>query len=128
MPKFISCAHEDKIYLLAYNSGYGETMSGIFCYNTAGKLQWKLYTGNTVPVPLLISEKNIAFFGTKRNTAGVFFLNLEGTVYSSVSLSDAPPFMHKPFVLNAPAVAFPGLEKMFLVKIDDSAIDRVLPW
>ncbi len=128
MPKYISCGHGNRIYLLAYNSGYGETMSGIFCYDIEGKLQWKLYTGNTLPSPLLLSENNIAFFGTKGNTAGVFFLNKDGTLYHTVSLSDAPLFIHKPFVLNVPSVAFFGLEKMFILKIDDSAIDRVLPW
>jgi outer membrane protein assembly factor BamB len=128
MPKFISCGHENRIYLLAYNSGYGETMSGIFCYNLQGDLLWKLYTGNTVPSPLLLSEDNIAFFGTKGNTAGVFFLNKDGTLYQTVSLSDAPLFIHKPFVLNVPAVAFFGHDKMFILKIDDTAIDRILPW
>ncbi len=128
MPKYISCGHENRIYLLAYNSGYGETFSGIFCFDTNGKMLWKLYTGNTVPAPLLLSKDNIAFFGTKGNTSGVFFLNLDGKVYETVSLSDAPPFMHKPFVLNSPAVAFLGLEKMFILKIDDSAINKVLPW
>lgn len=127
MPKFISCGH-NRIYLLAYSSGYGETMSGIYCYDMKGAMQWKLYTGNTVPAPLLISEDNIAFFGTKRNTSGVFFLNKDGTLYHSVSLSDAPLFTHKPFVLNVPAVAFMGSEKLFIIKIDDTAIDRILPW
>ena len=127
MPEYISCGH-DRVYLLAFNSGYGETMSGIFAYDMKGNLQWKLYTGNKVPAPLLVSEENIAFLGTKGNTAGVFFLNNNGTLYHSVSLSDAPLFSHKPFVLNVPAVAFMGSEKLFILKIDDTAIDRVLPW
>jgi outer membrane protein assembly factor BamB len=127
MPEFISCGH-NRVYLLSYNSGYGETMSGIFCYDLDGNLKWKIYTGNKVPAPLLISETNIAFFGTKGNTAGVFFLNRDGTLYHSVSLSDAPLFSHKPFVLNVPAVAFMGSEKLFIIKIDDTAIDRILPW
>jgi hypothetical protein len=30
--------------------------------------------------------------------------------------------------MNDPAICFLGLEKMFLIKIDDSAINKVLPW
>lgn len=128
MPKYISAGHDGRIYLLAYNSGYGETMSGIFCFDTAGKLLWKFYTANTVTAPLMISKDNIAFFGVKRNTAGVFFINRDGTVYHTVSLSDAPPLNHKPFATNSPCVAFTGSDKLFILKIDDSIIDRIFPW
>jgi len=128
MPKYISTGHDGRIYLLAYNSGYGETMSGIFCYDMDGKLLWNFYTGNTVTSPLMVSEGNIAFFGSKRNSSGVFFVNKEGTLYQTVSLSDAPAFMHRPFVTNSPSVAFMGNDKLIILKIEDSALDRVLPW
>jgi len=128
MPKYISSGHDGRIYLLAANSGYGETMSGIFCYDVYGKLIWKLYTGNTVTSPLLISTDNIAFFGTKRNTSGVFFINKNGTIYQTVSLSDASALNHKPFVTNTPCIAFTGNEKLSILKVDDSIFDRILPW
>lgn len=128
MPTYISADSQGNFYVVSQSIGMGETMSGIFCYNNKGDLVWKLYTGNKITSPILISKRNLAFFGGKSNSYGVFFLNREGVLVSSLSLADAPVFMHKPFVLHEPVIAFMGLQKLFVLKIDETAINKILPW
>lgn len=128
MPVFLSADSQGNFYLVSQSIGMGETMSGIFCYNNSGELVWKLYTGNKITSPILISKRNLAFFGGKSNSYGVFFLSREGVLVNSLSLADAPVFMHRPFVLHEPVIAFMGLQKLFVLKIDETAINKILPW
>jgi outer membrane protein assembly factor BamB len=129
MPRSLSSDDEGLVYVQASNSGYGESITGIFCLDQKGNIKWKQYLDVKIPSPLILGKDVVTFLGNRRNATGMFFLNKQdGVLIKSVSLSDAPPFNHKPFVMNDPAICFLGLEKMFLIKIDDSAINKVLPW
>ena len=127
-PRYISAGNDGKIYLVAYNSGMGESISGVYSYDSTGKMLWKQYLDNRIMSPALISRDNIGLFGVKRNTMGVFFLDKQGNLSKTVSLSQAPVFNQTPFVMPSPMIAFAGSDEFFILRIDDNAIDKILPW
>jgi outer membrane protein assembly factor BamB len=127
-PRYISAGTDCSIYFVGYNAGVGESISGIYCFDLKGKMLWKQYLDNTITTPVLVSKENIAVLGVKRNTIGMFFLDKMGNLIKTVSLSDAPIFTQVPFVLPDPVVAFAGSDEFFILRIDDNAVDKILPW
>ena len=128
LPRNISVGDDGKIYVTGYNAGLGEGLSGIFCFTDKGELIWKQYLDVTIPAPVLISKDNVAVVGVKKRSPGVFFFNNTGILIKTVSLSDAPIFNLQPFVLPDPVIAFAGTEKLFILRIDDSMMNKILPW
>lgn len=127
-PRYISAGADSNIYFVGYNAGIGESISGIYCFDLKGNMRWKQYLDNTITTPVLVSKENLAVLGVKRNTIGMFFLDKMGNLTKTVSLSDAPAFMQVPFVLPDPVVAFAGSDEFFIMRIDDNAVDKILPW
>ena len=128
LPRYISVSEEGNIYVAGYNAGLGEGLSGIFCFSDKGKLIWKQYLDITVKSPILISQDNLAIVGVKRRSPAVFFFNKMGTLIKTVSLSDTPILNLQPFVLPEPIIAFAGAEKLFILRIDESMMNKILPW
>lgn len=128
MPRFISITDSKDIIVTGYNAGLGESLSGIFCFGTNGDLKWKQYLDATIPTPVMISKANLAVLGVRKNTVGLYFFNKEGTLEKTLSMSDALPILQLPFVTGTPSIGFAGLDKFFILRVDDAPLNKLFPW
>ncbi len=128
IPKYLSVDADGKLYVASYSSGIGEDMTGVFCFDQDAELIWKIYFEAGVPYPLMISEESIAFIGSDRKGVGVYFLNREGVLMKGLSMSDIPNIYLKPAVLPDGVIIFAGSEILCSVRIDDTALNKLIPF
>ncbi|TAL68421.1 MAG: hypothetical protein EPN82_10530 [Bacteroidetes bacterium] len=119
---------DGRIYVTGYNSGIGEAMSGIFCYSPEGKLIWKNYFEVIIPSSPLLSKKYIGFVVNDKNSAGLYFLKKDGTLYEVVGLENMPPLYLQPAVTSDPLIIFSGADRLSIVSIEEAPFDKFLPW
>jgi hypothetical protein len=124
----LSVDKDGNAYVAGYNSGIGETMSGVFCYSNKGKLLWKRYYEVIIPSAPLISKKYIAFVVSDKNAVGVYFIKKDGTLYEVVSMENVPVLYLQPSVTSDPLIIFSGAEELCLVSIEAPPFDKFLPW
>jgi hypothetical protein len=128
VPRHISTSNDGSIYIIGYNSGIGEAMSGVFCFTKEGKLKWQLYFEAIVPAPLMVGKENLAFIGRTPKALACYFMNKEGQVTKTISLTDIPTPYLQPVVMPNGAITMAGAEKSCLIRIDETPINKILPW
>lgn len=127
-PRFISVADNGDVIITGYNSGIGDAISGIFCLDSSSSLKWKIYFDYQVPTPILISKEDIAVVGRSPKAWGVFFLDRNGTVQRTVSLSESPLIYPMPSVTPDGVIVFGGADGMEIIRIDDTPLNKILPY
>lgn len=128
-PRFLSVAEDGTIYVAGYNAGLGEALSGVFAFSPSGDLIWKTFLKYAIPSPILIGEHSLAVFGKSREKTGLHFFNREdGKHRKTLSMSDAPPVCAAASVMPNGVIVFAASGKIALVRVDESAIDKILPF
>ena len=128
MPRFISIDDDGNLYLVAYDGGFGKTISMIICWDKEGKKLWDKYFEVTIPYPLMISNKSLAFIGVDNDASGVYYLTKSGLVQHVISLTEAPILLFQPTVAPGNKIVFGSTDRLELVFIDDSPLNKFLPW
>lgn len=126
--RFISVDSKENIYVTGYNTGIGETISGVYCYSIDGNLKWKIFYEMSIPVPILIANEFIAVVGMTRKAPGLFIMTKQGELSRTISLSDAPTLFLQPNVSKDGNIVFASTEKLALVRIDETLLNKILPY
>ena len=96
--------------------------------DSTGKIVWDKYIEVTIPAPILIGKKIIAFVGVENEACGVYFMSKKGILENVVSLSEAPVINLEPIVTPGNNILFGGMEKMEIVRIDETPLKKIIPW
>ncbi len=126
--RFISVDRNENIYLTGYNAGIGETISGIYCYSIEGNLKWRIYYEMSIPAPILIAKEFIAAVGMTRKAPGLYIMTKEGELSRTISLSDSPTLFLQPNISKDGNIVFASTEKLALVRIEETLLNKILPY
>jgi putative pyrroloquinoline-quinone binding quinoprotein len=128
VPRFISLSENEDIYVVGYNAGIGEAISAVYCFDKEGKVKWNKFFELGVPAPLMIAENSVAFVGKDRESSGCFFLNKEtGYVEKVIDFEKEAACKLFPAVSPDGRITFACMNFLGLVRIDDTAINKMLP-
>jgi outer membrane protein assembly factor BamB len=127
-PRFISVDDDGNIYLVAYDGGFGKTISMIICWDKDGKKLWDKYFEVAIPYPIMISNKSLAFIGVDNEASGVYYLTKNGLVQHVISLTEAPTVIYNPTVAPGNKIVFGSTDRLGFVYVDDSPLNKFLPW
>lgn len=127
-PRYSSVSRDGSILIVAYNSGIGEPFSVIYCLDQYGKEIWKLYYDVLIKTPILISKNKLAFIGLKENLTAVFFMKKDGSIINHISLNEAPSINIIPTVRSDGVICFAAVNKLEIIRIDDTFLNKLLPW
>jgi outer membrane protein assembly factor BamB len=129
MPRYISVDSEGNSYAVGYNAGLGRPLSGMFAIDTTGKLKWHMYLKATVPAPAIITETQLIITATTDDGPTVsFFKRKEGVMIKQISLSDAPALHLMPAAAPDKTTIFLSTTEFNLLTIDDTEINKILPY
>lgn len=126
--RYISVANNGNVYIAGFNAGVAEPMSGMYSFDKDGKKLWDNFFFGTIPVPLLISETMIAFVARNNNAFGVYLMGRDGKVNKVISLADNEIINLQPAVSPEGCIIFGGAEKTCFIRIDNTPINKMLPY
>lgn len=127
-PRFLSVDGDGNYYLIAYDGGFGKTISTVINWEKDGKKLWDKYFEVTIPYPIMISTKSLAFVGVDKEASGIYFLTKKGLIQQVVSLTEAPTILFQPTVAPGNKIVFGSTEQLGLVYIEDSPLKKYIPW
>lgn len=126
-PRYLSASKDSTLFVIGYNSGIGETTSGVFALDNRGKLKWKLYFYATVTCPLLLSEKYLVFVGLTLDGPGLFYMNKsDGKLTKTIALNAEDTTLLKPAVSEDGIILLPCTEKLGIISVDDTPFNKIL--
>lgn len=129
LPRFLSLDNKQRLYVSGYNSSFNNNaVSMIKCLDTSGNQIWVKYFDVSVASPILISDEIIAFVGANANAYGIYFLSKEGSLLKMMPLTDGPAIRLQPSINPIGNLLFPCANKLQVLKIDESAIGKIIPW
>ena len=129
LPRFLSISKSGELYVITFDSGFRKMLSGVFSFSSIGELNWNIYYDYSIPTPALISENEIAFLASNRETYGLFFLNREdGVLIHTLDIGEAAPLNFIPAITEEGTILFSGKESLRLIRVDETAINKILPY
>lgn len=129
IPRFLSMAKNGFTYLVSYSSGMGQMLSGVFAYNQTGDLDWKIYYDYSIPMPLYITKDELFFLASNRETYGLFYLQRnDGKLIKSLNIGETNPIVFIPEIGEDGTIIFAGKKNLRLIRIDETAINKILPY
>lgn len=127
-PRFLSC-NEQNVYVVGFNTGVGESMSGIFSFSRGGKQNWRLFISATVTAPLLVGSSKSAAIGNTPNGAAVFFVDTDnGKLIEDRGLNEIDTFYTVPAITGDGSIIFAMSSRLGIVRLTDTALNKILPW
>lgn len=129
IPRFLSIANDGEVYLVSYSSGMGQMLSGVYSYSIKGELTWKIYYQYSIPMPVYISQKEIMFIASNRETYGLFYLQRgDGTLIKTLEFGEVAPIIYYPEVGDYGTLIFAGKKNLRLIRVDETPINKLLPY
>lgn len=129
LPRFISISKKGAIYIITVNSGFGQMLSGVYKFDENLNQDWKMYYKYLIITPALINEEEIAFLASNRETYGLFFLNnSNGVLKKTLTINDNTPFIKYPAVESSGSIIFVAKDSLKLIKVDQTPLDKILPY
>ncbi len=128
MPKFVSADSKQNVYCVGVSTTTANPLSGVFSFDKDGKENWKLYLEMTAHSPLYISKKKLALVASKGGVAGLYTVKRDGTLGNTVTLTSGDALLLSPQVDVDGSFVFGGSEKLFMAKVDDTFLNKLLPW
>jgi hypothetical protein len=126
--RFVSADQNGNVYITAYNSGLGESLSGIYKFDKTGKLKWKLFYEMSIPAPVMITKQELAVLGSTPKAFGVFYMQPDGNLTKTISLSDQAVFYPQPLAGPDGSINFGSTERLGMVSIAETPLDKFLPY
>lgn len=127
-PRFLSC-NEQNVFVIGFNTGVGESMSGIFSFSRAGKQNWRLFISATVTAPMLVNSSKSAVIGNTPNGAAIFFVDTDnGKLIEDRGLNEIDTFYTVPAVTGDGSIIFAMSSRLGIVRLTDTALNKILPW
>lgn len=119
----------NQLFLVTYKSGLSNITNGIFSFDKNGNETWHLYFEYSIPYPLLVSQKEICFTASNQKTIGIFYMDTEkGIVTNVISAGKLPDFNLEPSVNFDGSLMFTCSVSKYLIKIDETPLDKMLPY
>jgi putative pyrroloquinoline-quinone binding quinoprotein len=129
IPRFLSMSEEGDLYLVSYSSGMGQMLSGIFAYSSKGDMTWKIYYDYSIPMPIYISQNELMFLASNRETYALFYLQRkDGRLVKSLEIGGVHPINFYPEVDIDGSIVFAGKETLRIIRVDETAINKILPY
>jgi hypothetical protein len=129
IPRFLSMSEDGDLYLVSYSSGMGQMLSGIFAYNQKGDMNWKIYYDYSIPMPLYISQNEVMFIASNRETYALFYLQrTDGKLVRSLEIGGVHPINFYPEIDIDGSIIFAGKETLRIIRVDQTAINKILPY
>jgi len=129
LPRFLSMSNNGELFVVTYDSGFRKMLSGVFSYSSEGDLNWNIYYDYSIPTPALISGNIISFLASNRETYGLFYLNRDdGVLMHSLDIGEAAPIEFSPAIGDDGTLNFSGKNQLRLIRIDETAISKILPY
>ncbi len=129
IPRFLSMSLNGELYLVSYSSAMGQMLSGIFSYSTKGDLNWKIYYEYSIPMPVYISQNELMFIASNRETYALFYLQRsDGRLVKSLEIGEVHPIIFYPEIDAGGTITFAGKETLRIIKVDETAINKILPY
>ncbi|MEZ4724614.1 MAG: hypothetical protein R2863_08170 [Candidatus Kapaibacterium sp.] len=129
IPRFLSMSEDGELYLISYSSGMGQMLSGIFAYDKKGEMIWKIYYDYSIPMPIYITKNELMFIASNRETYALFYLQRsDGVLIRSLEIGGIHPIVFYPEIEVDGSIVFAGKEKLRLIRVDATAINKILPY
>ena len=125
----ISSDNSGNIYFSGYSSGVGESMTGLFCYDKTGKLNWQTYFKLQIASQILVSKDFLPFSATSHNGAGIFIVTKDkGILCKTHPLNEMPLVYLNPAVGVDRSLIFVGSDDFRIIRLTETQLDKILPW
>ncbi|HRP01046.1 MAG TPA: hypothetical protein PLE30_00190 [Candidatus Kapabacteria bacterium] len=123
-------SHNGKtLFAGGFASGVNEYKTGIYTYDTNGKELWNNYLDAKISSPMLIGEDFFVLTATNENGAGIFVLsNSKGELIKTHSLSNETPLYLIPTVSDNRDLNFFGSQTLFLLKLTETPLEKIIPY
>lgn len=111
-------ADENNIYIVGYNSIYGENMSGIYKFRSNGELNWQIYLETSVKSPVIIADNLLSVAGTSHIDDAIYYLRKDdGVVSHSMVIDDNTPLLlMNPAILKTGSMIFAATSELTVIK------------
>lgn len=129
IPRFLSMAIDGELYMVSYSTGMGQMLSGIFAFSNSGELDWKIYYEYSIPMPVYIAENELFFLASNRRAYGLFYLQRkDGKLIKTLDFGEVSPIDFTPEVGNDGTIVFAGKGTLRLIRVDETPINKILPY
>ncbi len=126
---FLASDDNSNIFVSGFNSGTGDAISGVQCYDKDNKLVWKVYLDSKIVAAPMIINQSMAIFGANKYGPGIYYFNTkDGIKYKDFSLTDFEILNHKPSVSTDGSIFLTASMKTQIVRITESALSRIMPF
>lgn len=117
------------VFVVTYKSGFSNISNGIFCLDKNGNENWHLYLEYSIPYPVLVSKDEICFTASNQKTIGIFYIDTQkGVLTNIISAGKLPDFNLEPSVNFDGSLMFSCSDSKSLIKIDETPLDKMLPY
>lgn len=117
------------IFAAGFNSGVAEYYSGLYSFDTSGKERWTLYLKSSVNSPLIVCKKYITFAGLTTEGAGIFSIrHKDGLLTKLHALNEMPLLYLHPAITTEPMLVLFGSERPLIIKLNQTQLDKIIPW
>jgi len=123
-------SHNGKaLFVGGFSSGINEYFTGLYSYDLDGKEVWKNYLDVKLSSPLFLGEDYFMISGTNENGGAIFVLTMDkGELIKTHSLSNQTPLYLVPTVSNNGDLNYFGSQSLFLIKLTETPLDKLLPY
>lgn len=118
-PKHLSVDSDGDLYLVGYGAGIGESLGGVYRFSPDGTMKWKLFFKATLHSPAMLGEYYLAVLTSKENAVGLSYIDYEGTLRQTLTLSDAPAMLPKPVVAPKPSIVIGAAIESKIIRVED---------
>lgn len=126
---FLASDDKSNIFVSGFNSGTGNAISGIQCYDKDNNFVWKVYLDSRIVAPPMVINQSMAILGTNKFGPGIYYFNTkDGKKYKDFSLTDFEILNHKPSVSTDGSIFLTTSMKTQIVRITESALSRIMPF
>ncbi len=124
-PRWLSLDGDKMIYISGYNTGIGESFSGVFAISDLGDVKWKMYFKSTIHSPVLVADGNALVCGLSQSGTALYILDkTSGRVAKTVPLNDYAPLLLYPSVTEDNSIVMTGSSKTTLLRLSDDFLKK----
>lgn len=123
-PKHVSFDSDGNAYIVFSSTGMGQNITNILKYDLSGKQTASFNIDFFLPSPVLLADDFVAFIGTNRDAAALFYLEPESLkLYDNLDLTNMNLINSYPAVSKSNTLRFTSTTAPRMVQINSSLLD-----
>jgi len=126
--RFLTVDSDENVYTVSYESGFGDVLSSLICWDKNGKKLWDKHFELAIVNPIIIGPEALIFLGAVDKAYGLYVLDKKGNLLKVIQLADAPTINLIPEILPGNMILFGMKDEPGFVRIQETPMNKYLPW